>query len=313
MTTGMRVLVTGAAGFIGSNLIRTFNSVSPDSSLIAYDDLSLGLSGNLAGMDVTFIEASILDERALFEAAEDADCIIHLAAVGSVPRSIADPMLSHEVNATGTVRVLEAARLQRVPHVIVASSSSVYGINESLPKSESLWTGPASPYAASKLATESYALAYQESYGIDVLSMRFFNVYGPGQRSDGPYAAVIPRFIEAAISGSAVEIYGDGTQARDFTYVENVCDAIFQAAQNKISSIRPVNIAYGEPVSVNELAEMVQLAADKPLKVHYKERRKGDIHTSVADSRQFQALFPSISRISLEDGLTRTVRWSQGE
>lgn len=309
----MKVLVTGAAGFIGSNLIRTFNSLSPNARLVAFDDLSLGLSANLDGLNAAFIEGTILDERALFEAAEGADCIVHLAAIGSVPRSIVDPMLSHRVNATGTLRVLETARLRGIPHVIVASSSSVYGINPSLPKSESQWTGPASPYAASKLATESYALAYQQSYGIDVLAMRFFNVYGPGQRSDGPYAAVIPKFVEAAISGSPVEIHGDGTQTRDFTYVENVCDAIVQAVKTKLSSTRPTNIAFGEPVSVNELAEIIQITAGKPLEIQYKERRKGDIHTSVADPSQFQALFPAISRISLQEGLAKTVRWARGE
>ncbi|MUH52549.1 MAG: NAD-dependent epimerase/dehydratase family protein, partial [Actinobacteria bacterium] len=191
----MRVVVTGGAGFIGSNLCRHLLAAPGVSSVVVLDDLSTGNLANLDGFDVDFVHGSITDDAALDEAFAGAGAVVHLAALGSVPRSVADPMATHHANATGTAMVLEAARRHGNLHVLVASSSSVYGANPTLPKHEGLATRPLSPYAASKLATESYTLAWGRSYGLPVLAFRFFNVFGPHQPAGHVYAAVIPVFV----------------------------------------------------------------------------------------------------------------------
>ena len=205
----MSVLITGGAGFIGSNLARYLLEHHLVGDVRVLDDFSTGYRHNLDGIDVVVTEGSILDYQTLVAAADGVDAIVHLAAIPSVPRSIANPRASHEANATGTLNVLEAARQVGVEQVIVASSSSVYGSNPQLPKSEYDWTRPMSPYAVSKLATEGYALAYQFSYGLKTLAFRFFNVFGPGQAAGHAYAAVIPQFLDAALRGQPAEVYGD--------------------------------------------------------------------------------------------------------
>ncbi|MBT7123815.1 MAG: NAD-dependent epimerase/dehydratase family protein, partial [Gemmatimonadales bacterium] len=214
----MKVLITGGAGFIGANLVRALSD-GPDNDIVVLDDLSFGFRSNLDGLDVAFVEGSILDEDLLATAMEGVSSVVHLAARSSVPRSIAHPMAAHEDNTTGTVRVLEAARAQGDVQVIVASSSSVYGANDTLPKHEGLAARPVSPYAASKLATEAYTLAWGHSYDMPVLALRFFNVFGPLQPPLHTYAAVIPAFLSAAMQGQPLPVHGDGTQCRDFTYV----------------------------------------------------------------------------------------------
>ena len=207
----MRVLVTGGAGFIGANLCRSLLADGHD--VRALDDLSTGRVGNLDGLSLDLVEGSIVEPAVVAGAAADVDRIVHLAARASVPRSIAEPFAAHEANVTGTVNVLEAARPRGLP-VIVASSSSVYGDTAVSPKLEDLPVAPRSPYAASKLATEGYALAYGVAYALPVLALRFFNVYGPLQPADHAYAAVVPRFIDAALAGRPVEIHGDGVHQR---------------------------------------------------------------------------------------------------
>ena len=209
----MRVVVTGGAGFIGTNLCRRLLGSDGVTRVTVLDDFATGSPDNLRGLDVDLVEGSILDEAVMGRLAADADAIVHLAALGSVPRSVADPVSSHRTNATGTVSVLEAARLGGVGHVVVASSSSVYGANPALPKHEGLAQLPMSPYAASKLATEGYALAYQHSYGLPVLAFRFFNVFGPHQAVGHTYAAVVPVFVAAALEGRPIPVHGDGTQS----------------------------------------------------------------------------------------------------
>ena len=211
----MHVLVTGGAGFIGANLCRALEAAGHTAT--AYDDLSTGNPRNLDGTNAWLIEASILDEKAMIEAAGPTDAIVHLAARPSVPRSIKDPVASHLANATGTVNVLEAARTDGSRQVITAGSSSVYGANPTLPKHVGLATRPVSPYAASKLAAEAYTLAYGHSFGLPTLSFRFFNVFGPLQAAGHAYAAVIPAFVDAALRGEPLPVHGDGTQSRDFT------------------------------------------------------------------------------------------------
>ncbi len=240
----MKVLVTGGAGFIGANLCSRLES-SGDHDIVVLDDLSTGNADNLDGLDVTFMHGSFLDAATLDDAVRGVQAVVHLGAIPSVPRSIADPVASHLANATGTVNVLEAARAEGDTHVIVASSSSVYGSNPTLPKREDLATFPLSPYAASKLATESYALSYQHSFGLPVLAFRFFNVFGPLQGAGHAYAAVVPQFVSAAMDGRAVTVHGDGEQSRDFTYVGTVCDVITDASARRVTHPEPVNLAFG--------------------------------------------------------------------
>ena len=225
----MRVVITGGAGFIGGNLARHLGERPEVSEVVAFDDLSSGFRENLTGTDATLVEGTILDTEALGAVTEGASAIVHLGARPSVPRSIEDPVASHDANATGTMNVLEAARQAGNAHVVVASSSSVYGANPTLPKHEDLATRPMSPYAASKLATESYALAWQAAYGLPTLAFRFFNVFGPLQAAGHAYAAVIPAFVSAALAGEPLQVHGDGTQSRDFTYVGTVCRVLLDA------------------------------------------------------------------------------------
>ena len=224
----MNILITGGAGFIGANLAR--HALDRGHEVRILDDLSTGYVDNLAGLRVDFLQASLLDVEALREAVRGIDSIVHLGALGSVPRSMADPLTTHHANATGSLNVLEAARANGVEHVVCASSSSVYGMNPALPKHEREWVRPMSPYGVSKLASEQYTLAYQQSYGMATLAFRFFNVFGPLQRAGHVYAAAIPIFIDALLRGAPLPINGDGTQSRDFTYVDTVCAVIGRAA-----------------------------------------------------------------------------------
>jgi UDP-glucose 4-epimerase len=227
----VRVVVTGGAGFIGANLVGELLGRG-DHEVVVVDDLSTGSRDNLAPYpEVTFHEGTILDPALLDTAFAGADSVVHLAAVPSVPRSIAAPMVSHAANITGTLEVLEAARRAGGLHTVVASSSSVYGANPTLPKSEDLRPQPLSPYAVNKLAAESYALAYQHCYGLSTLAFRFFNVFGPLQAPGHAYAAVIPTFLDAALRGAPLPVHGDGEQTRDFTYVGTVTAVLADASR----------------------------------------------------------------------------------
>lgn len=309
----MKVLITGGAGFIGSNLVAYFNRESPDIELRVIDDLSTGRIENLDGLDVSFSEGSILDYELLQSVTRGVDAVIHLAAIGSVPRSVGAPRPSHDANATGTLNVLEAARENGISQVIVASSSSVYGSNKALPKSEFDWTRPMSPYAVSKHATEGYTIAYGFSYGMKTLAFRFFNVFGPGQPADHDYAAVIPRFLDAALHGRPVSVHGDGLQSRDFTYVETVCATIFDAVQRGIFSLDPVNLAFGTNTTLIDLLGRMEAALGYKIDVQHVEPRIGDVRASQSDGLRVRELFPEIAPVELDEGLAKTIQWFQDQ
>lgn len=305
----MKILVTGGAGFIGSNLVRFLLNETKDNKVRVIDDLSTGNKDSLDGLDVQFFEASILDFNAVCRAAKGVDSIVHLAAIPSVPRSIANPRASHNANTTGTLNILEAARQVGVEHVVVASSSSVYGSNPALPKSEFDWTRPMSPYAVSKAATEGYAIAYQHSYGLKTLAFRFFNVYGPGQAADHAYAAVIPKFLESVLHGQPVDVHGDGLQSRDFTFVETVCAVIVDAVRRRVYSLDPVNLAYGTNTTLLSLIEEMEAQLGISIDREHSSPRIGDVRASQADNSRVKELFADVKPISLSAGLEATINW----
>jgi UDP-glucose 4-epimerase len=303
----MKVVITGGAGFIGANVCRTL--ATRGHQVVAFDDLSTGRAENLAGIDATLVEGSILDPQALDQVLAGAGSVVHLAARPSVPRSLADPLASHRVNATGTMEVLEAVRRGDQPQVIVASSSSVYGSNPGMPKTEDLVPMPMSPYAASKLATESYALAHAAAFGLDVLAFRFFNVFGPLQPAGHAYAAVVPAFVDAGLAGRSLPVQGDGRQTRDFTFVSTVADVIADAVERRVADARPVNLAYGSRVSLLELAELLGKLLGHELELDFGPARTGDVRDTQADQSRLRALFPDVEPVDLETGLRATIDW----
>lgn len=306
----MKVVVTGGAGFIGANLCRALVEQGVAERVVALDDLSTGDKANLAGVaGIELVEGSILDDEVLDAVLPGTSAVVHLAARPSVPRSLMDPMASHRTNATGTMTVLEAVRRHGGPHVVVASSSSVYGANPALPKHEDMATMPVSPYAASKLATEAYALAYARSFGLDVLAFRFFNVFGPLQPAGHAYAAVVPAFVDAALAGRALPVHGDGTQTRDFTYVGTVSAVIADAVRRRVTSPGPVNLAFGSRVSLLELVDLLEEVLGHPVAREHTDPRPGDVRDSQADRSRLGALFPGVEPVPLVEGLAATVAW----
>jgi UDP-glucose 4-epimerase len=305
----MKVVVTGGAGFIGANLVRVLAEQPSVDEVVVLDDLSTGFAANLDGADATLVEGSILDDDLLTTTLSGAAAIVHLAARPSVPRSIADPIASHEANATGTLRVLQAARALDDPLVILASSSSVYGANATLPKVEDMLPMPMSPYAVSKLAAEQYAMAFQRSYGLRSLAFRFFNVFGPLQAAGHAYAAVVPAFVRAALDGEPLTIHGDGTQSRDFTYVGTVCAVIAAAIDRGVDADWPVNLAFGSRTDLLSLVTELETLFGHSLDLEFTPTRPGDVPHSQADSSRLRALFPDIEAVPLEQGLAATVDW----
>lgn len=306
----MKVVVTGGAGFIGGNLCRLLVAAGEVDEVVVVDDLSTGFAANLAGVDgVGLVEGTILDPVVLDRAMAGASAVVHLAARSSVPRSIDDPMATHAANATGTMEVLEAVRRAGGPYLVLASSSSVYGANPTLPKHEGLAPMPVSPYAASKLATESYALAYGACYGLDVLAFRFFNVFGPLQPPRHTYAAVVPAFVSAAVEGRPLPVHGDGRQTRDFTFVGTVAGVLLDAVLRRVTSPGPVNLAFGSRVSLLEVIAELESVLGHHLPVEHQPTRAGDVRDTQADTTRLRELFPAAEAVELASGLQATVDW----
>jgi len=302
----MKILVTGGAGFIGSNLC--IKLLGDGHQIRVLDDLSNGSTANLDLNQIDFIEGSILDISLLRKAVSDVDAVVHLAALGSVPRSIQDPRSSIEVNFTGTLNVLEALKDGKTP-MIFSSSSSLYGESKVLPRVETTAAEPRSPYAVSKLAAESLVSAYYHSYGIPTLSFRFFNVYGPRQSFGHPYAAAIPIFFESLLKGEPIKIFGDGEQVRDFTYVDFVTDAISEAIEKRIYSSTAVNLGSASKISINALVGLICKITAKTPNIEHLPERNGDVRNSYANTEKLLDLFPHLSSIDIESGLQKTYEW----
>jgi len=300
-----KVAVTGGAGFIGSNLAKRL--LSEGYEVVVIDDLSTGLLSNVDQDNSIFHQISITNPKSLTTALKDCETIFHLAARGSVPRSLKNPIATHEVNATGTLNVLEAARVSGA-HVVFSSSSSVYGRNLQLPKDETMWLGPMTPYAASKLSAEGYVQAYAAAYEVPITLLRFFNVFGPRQRPDHEYAAVLPKWIWLAMQGKPIDVYGDGTASRDFTYVETVLDIAMTAMKEKITTEGAMNLAYGNRIFLNDTIEILKNHFPD-LQVNYKENRLGDVKESQNSPSLLKSLFPAITAKPFEDALAETVVW----
>lgn len=309
----MRIVVTGGAGFIGANLCSHLVGAHPDAEIVALDDLSTGSAAHLAGVAAELVVGSFLDDKCLRATLRGAGVVVHLGARPSVPRSIADPGASHDANATGTLRVLDAARALDDPLVIVASSSSVYGANPELPKHEGMTPMPMSPYAVSKLATEQYALAWQHSYRMRTLALRFFNVFGPLQAAGHAYAAVVPAFVSAALSGEPAIIHGDGLQSRDFTYVGTVCSVIADAIERGVTCPQPVNLAFGTRTTLLEVLDLLEAILGSSIRRSHVGQRVGDVRHSQAENGLLRSLVPDIQPVPLAEGLRSTMKWMQGQ
>ena len=308
-----RVLVTGAAGFIGSHLVEAL--VALGSEIVALDDLSRGTWDNLRGFDsgVRKVTASILDEAAVDEATQGCRFVFHQAALGSVPMSVEQPLLYHEVNVLGTVKVLEAARKAGVQRVMFAASSSAYGDppgSGDAAKVESMEVLPRSPYAATKVACEAAVRAWAHSYGLDTVSLRYFNIFGPRQDPNSAYAAVIAAFAKAMIGRKAGMIFGDGDQSRDFTFVANAVHANLLAARcGKPLEGAVLNVAMGQRITVNELHRQMAAYFGVPDKPSYRAVREGDVLHSLADLTRTRAAIGYSPLVDFSTGLKATCEW----
>jgi len=304
-------LVTGGAGFIGSSLVRAL--LARGDVVRVIDNFSSGKRENLADVvdRIELVEADILDERALGRAIEGAEVVFHEAAIPSVPKSMLEPVENHAANATGTLRVLEAARRAHVRRVVYAASSAAYGDEPTLPKIESMTPAPISPYGGSKLAGELYMHVYARAYGLETVSLRYFNVFGPRQDPQSEYAAVIPKFITAALAGRQPRIFGDGTQSRDFCHIDNVIEANFKAASadGRQVSGGVFNVGCGQATTLNQVVALLGEALGRKLEAVHEAERAGDIKHSHADISAARARLGYAAQVSFAEGLRRTVDW----
>jgi UDP-glucose 4-epimerase len=298
-------LVTGGGGFIGSNLVRALLERGDEVRVL--DNFSTGSRGNLRGLDVNVFEGELRSYERVHNAVRGAEVVFHLGALGSVPRSVQDPLTSSAVNVEGTLNVLLAARDEAVRRVVFSSSSSVYGSGRDLPVTEDTPPDPLSPYGVAKLAAERYCVSFARVYeSFETVVLRYFNVFGPHQSPASQYAAVVPLFITAIGRGEPVTVEGDGEQSRDFTYVANVVDATIRAAEATGASGRIFNVSAGSPATVNQLADTIGRLVGRPVERRYAPARTGDIRNSWADIGAAREGLGYEPRIDLEEGLRLT-------
>jgi UDP-glucose 4-epimerase len=305
----VRVLVTGGAGFIGSNLVRAILARGDDVRVL--DNFSTGNRANLAGLDrdVELVEGDLRSYERVHAAVRGAEVVFHQGALPSVPRSVQDPLTTTAVNVEGTLNVLLAARDSGARRIVNASSSSVYGNGGELPRTESQLPDPISPYAVAKLAAERFCTSFSRVYAMEVVSLRYFNVFGPRQDPMSQYAAVVPRFVRAVATGEPVTIYGDGEQSRDFTFVDNIVSANLLAADAPGVEGAIVNVAMGGSTTVNELAATIGRLLDRPVEKRYEPERTADVNASWADVGEARRLLGYEPRVGLEEGLRRTAEF----
>jgi nucleoside-diphosphate-sugar epimerase len=302
-------LVTGGAGFIGSNIVRRL--IADGEKVRVLDDYSTGKRENLAGLKgLEIIEGSLTDIRAVREALAGVEFVLHQGAIPSVPRSVADPLLSNEANVSGTLTLLVEARSAGVKRVVFAASSSAYGDTEILPKVETMPADPLSPYAVGKYSGELYARVFADIYGLETVSLRYFNIFGPFQDPASEYAAVIPKFIQSMLKDEAPTIYGDGEQSRDFTYIDNAVEANLLACKSKtVGRGEVINVACGERYTLNELVAALNEILGTEISPIYTESKPGDVKHSLATIERAKELLGYEVKVDFREGLRRTVEW----
>lgn len=303
-------LVTGGAGFIGSHISAAL--LASGARVRVIDDLSTGYRENLEELkgDFDFVHASVADEGALHKALEDVELVFHEAAIPSVPRSVENPRQTHVASVESTFSLLLGARDRKVRRVVYAASSSAYGDQPTLPKVETMLPEPLSPYAVAKLVGEHYCQVFTRVYGLETVSLRYFNVFGPRQDPSSQYSGVISRFISALLGGEQPVIYGDGEQSRDFTYIQNVVDANLKAAESTKAAGQVINIANGERITLNQLlSELKSLTGKADVVADYRETRAGDVKHSLADITRARELLSYEPGVDLRTGLQLTMDW----
>jgi UDP-glucose 4-epimerase len=302
-----RALVTGGAGFIGANLVRAL--LERGDAVRVLDNFSTGNRGNLSAVtsDVEIVEGDLRSYERVHTAVRGTEVVYHLGALGSVPRSVQDPLTSTAVNVEGTLNVLLAARDESVRRVVFASSSSVYGDGGTFPRVETAAANPISPYAVAKLAAERYCVSFHRVYGLETVALRYFNVFGPFQDPSSQYAAVVPLFIRAIAEGAPVTVYGDGRQSRDFTFVANVVAANLAAGDAPTAAGAVLNVATGGSETVDDLAETVGRLLDRPVEKRYEPARPGDVEQSWADVTAARDVLGYVPTVGFEEGLRRTI------
>ncbi|HUU21108.1 MAG TPA: SDR family oxidoreductase [Phycisphaerae bacterium] len=306
-----KYLVTGGAGFIGSNLVRFI--LGRGHEAVVVDNLATGKRENMADFldRIEFIEGDIRNRAVMDGAVAGCAAIFHEGALGSVPRSVEDPVTSHDVNVNGTLTVLEAARAAGVKRVVFAASSSAYGNQAESPKHEGMVPLPVSPYAANKVACECYLRAYAACYGMETLSLRYFNVFGPYQDPFGAYAAVIPAFVSRLLRGQRPLVYGDGGQSRDFCYIDNVCEANWLAANApaEVCDGTAVNIACHHATSLNDILALLKELMNTDVQPEYAAPRAGDVRDSLADVSLARKVIGYEPKVFFEEGLRKAIDW----
>ena len=309
----MKALVTGGGGFIGSNVVRALLARGDDVRVL--DNFSTGSRANLAGLehDVQLVEGDLRSYERVHAAVRGAEVVFHQGALPSVPRSVQDPLTTTAVNIEGTLNVLLAARDEGVRRIVNASSSSVYGNTGSLPRVETQAPDPISPYAVAKLAAERFCTSFSRVYGMEIVSLRYFNVFGPRQDPTSQYAAVVPRFIRAIADGEPVTIYGDGDQSRDFTFVDNVVGANLLAADAPGVGGDILNVATGDSVTVNALADAIGAMLGKQVEKAFEPAREADVRASWADVGEAKRLLGYEMRVDFAEGLRRTADYLLSE